>query len=313
MTRTANHLSAHLAVHPDVAQALAEHLPVVALESTIISHGLPYPQNVELAREVEQIIRDNGATPATIAVIDGVCCIGLHPAQLEQLATEAGVVKATTRDLPWLIATGRTGATTVASTMRLAHAVGIRVFATGGIGGVHRGAAESFDISADLTELSTTPVAVVSAGVKSILDIRLTLERLETLGVPTVVNGSDEFPSFYSRSSGLPAPRRLDGPDEIARMLHATWNQLGLQVGVSIANPIPVEHEVPEAEIRGVIDEALRELDAQGIVGQDVTPFLLKRVVETTGGRSLVANLALVRNNAATAAQVAWAYARLRG
>ena len=197
--------------------------------------------------------------------------------------------------------------------MRLAAMAGIRVFATGGIGGVHRGAPSSFDISADLTELAVTPVAVVSAGVKSILDIRLTLERLETLGVPVVVNGSDEFPSFYSRGSGLPAPRRLDGAEELARMAHAAWHDLGLKCGISIANPIPAEHEIPAAEISAFIDEALAELEARGITGQDVTPFLLKRVVERSGGRSLVANLALVRNNAATAAQVAWAYAKLRG
>jgi len=301
-----------LSIHPEVADARAAGEAVVALESTIISHGLPYPQNVELAREVETIVRANGATPATVAVLDGECCVGLRPDQLERLATEAGVVKATTRDLPWLIATRRTGATTVASTMRLAHLAGVRVFATGGIGGVHRGAGESFDISADLTELSVTPVAVVSAGVKSILDIRLTLERLETLGVPTVVNGSDQFPSFYSRSSGLPAPRRLDGPQALAGMLHATWDELGLSVGVSIANPIPAEYEVPEAEIRGHIEAALADLDAQGITGQDVTPFLLKRVVEGTAGRSLVANLALVRHNAATAAQIAVEYAKLQ-
>lgn len=296
---------------PEVARAVADRRPVVALESTIISHGLPYPQNVELAREVESIVRSHDAVPATIAVIDGRCRVGLTPEHLERLATESGVVKATTRDLPWLLATGRTGATTVASTMRLAAAAGVHVFATGGIGGVHRGAATSFDISADLTELSTTRVAVVSAGVKSILDIRLTLERLETLGVPVVVNGSDEFPSFFSRTSGLPAPRRLDGPAQIARLLHATWHDLGLQVGVSIANPVPAEFEVPADEIQTVIDEALAELDRQGVVGQDVTPFLLQRVVERSQGRSLAANLALVRNNAATAAQIAVEYAGL--
>lgn len=300
-----------ISVLPAVAEALAAGAPVVALESTIISHGLPYPQNVELATEVESIVRANGATPATIAVIDGVCCVGLSPAHLERLATEPGVVKATTRDLPWLLASGRMGATTVASTMKLAAMVGIKVFATGGIGGVHRGAATSFDISADLTEMAVTPVAVVSAGVKSILDIRLTLERLETLGVPVVVNGSDDFPSFYSRTSGLPAPRRLDGPAQLARMMHAAWHDLGLSCGISIANPIPVEHEVPAAEIATFIEEALADLDAKGITGQDVTPFLLKRVVEGTGGRSLVANLALVRNNAATAAAIAVEYATL--
>jgi pseudouridine-5'-phosphate glycosidase len=300
-----------LVIHPDVATALTEHLPIVALESTIISHGMPFPQNVEMATEVEAIVRANGAQPATIAVLGGVCHIGLTADQLHQLATAADVHKATTRDLPWLIATGATGATTVASTMRLAHMAGIRVFATGGIGGVHRGAAASFDISADLTELAVTPVAVVSAGVKSILDIALTLEHLETLGVPVVVNGSDDFPSFYSRTSGLPAPRRVDGAAEIAGVMHAAWHHLELSCGISVANPIPAEHEVPAAEISGAIDAALAELSAQGVEGQDVTPFLLAKVRELTEGRSLVANLALVRNNAATAAQIAFEYAKL--
>ena len=299
-----------LRIHPDVAAALADNRPVVALESTIISHGMPYPQNVQMATEVEGIVRANGAIPATIAVLDGVCCIGLDEAQLQELATGNDVHKATTRDLPWLIATRSTGATTVAATMRLASLAGIRVFATGGIGGVHRGAAESFDISADLTEMAVTPVAVVSAGVKSILDIGLTLERMETLGVPVIVNGSDEFPSFYSRSSGFAAPRRVDGAAEIAAVLHAAW-QLGLTAGVSIANPIPTEAEIPADEIGAVIDDALAELDARGITGQQVTPFLLGRVVDATGGRSLVANLALVRNNAAVAAQIAVEYAKL--
>jgi len=303
----------HLLILPEVAGALAAGRPVVALESTIISHGMPYPQNVQLAAEVEGIVRAGGATPATIAVLDGICCVGLSPQQLERLGTEHGVYKATTRDLPWLMATRSTGATTVAATMRIAALAGISVFATGGIGGVHRGAATTFDVSADLTELAVTPVAVVSAGIKSILDIRLTLERMETLGVPVVVNGSDEFPSFYSRTSGLPAPRRIDGPEAIARMLQATWDTLGLPTGISIANPIPAEHEIPAAEIATYIDAALADLEAQGITGQDVTPFLLKRVVEGTGGRSLVANLALVRHNAATAAAIAVEYAKLRG
>ena len=250
---------------------------------------------------------------ATIAVLDGQCRVGLDAQQLEQLASQQGVLKATTRDLPWLMATASTGATTVAATMRLAALAGVRVFATGGIGGVHRGAALSFDVSADLTELGQTPVCVVSAGVKSILDIGLTLERLETLGVPVVVNGSDEFPSFYSRTSGYPAPRRLDGPAAIARHLHATWNQLGLDTGVSVANPIPIEHEIPAEQIAAAIEAALADLDANGVTGQDVTPFLLAAVVERTGGRSLRANLALVRNNAATAARIAVEYAMLCG
>lgn len=299
-------------VHPEVAEAVAAGRPVVALESTIISHGMPFPQNFDMATEVEGIVRSGGAVPATVAVLDGRCHVGLTPEQLHHLATVGGVHKATTRDLPWLVATGTTGATTVAATMRLAALAGIRVFATGGIGGVHRGAANSFDISADLTELANTPVAVVSAGVKSILDIGLTLERLETLGVPVVVNGSDEFPSFYSRTSGHAAPRRVDGPAALARVLHATWDELGLTTGINIANPISEADEIPASEIGAVIDEALADLADRGITGQDVTPFLLKRVVERTGGRSLIANLALVRNNAATAAEVAGEYAKLR-
>ncbi len=300
-----------LRVRPEVADALAAGQAIVALESTIISHGMPYPTNVAMATEVEQIVRTHGAVPATIAVLDGVVHIGLDPAQLEVLASHPDVHKATTRDLPWLLATGRHGATTVAATMRLASLAGIRVFATGGIGGVHRGAATSFDISADLTEMAITPVAVVSAGIKSILDIGLTLERLETLGVPVVVNGSDEFPSFYSRRSGLAAPRRLNGAVEIAAFLDAAWRTLGLTTGVSIANPIPVDDEIPAHQIRDVIDEALAELGARGIGGQDVTPFLLGRIVENTEGRSLTANVALVRNNAMLAAQIAVAYAEL--
>ncbi len=300
-----------LALHPDVSAALDAGAPVVALESTIISHGMPYPQNVEMATEVEQIVRDHGAVPATIAVLEGVPLIGLTADQLEALATGTDIHKATTRDLPWLIAEGLDGATTVAATMRLAAAAGIRVFATGGIGGVHRGAPTSFDISADLTEMARTRVAVISAGIKSILDIRLTLEHLETLGVPVIVNGSDDFPSFYSRISGLPAPRRVDGAASLARVLRATWDELGLDTGVSIANPIPAEHEIPAEEIAAVIEEALSELEARHITGQDVTPFLLGRIVEQTGGRSLTANIALVRNNAAVAAQIAVEYANL--
>lgn len=295
----------HIRIAPEVAAAVAERRAVVALESTIISHGMPYPQNVEMALEVEDIVRRNGAVPATIAVIEGVAAVGLTTADVEHLGTAEHVLKATTRDLPYLLATGGTGATTVASTMRLAAMAGIEVFATGGIGGVHRGAATTFDISADLTELARTRVAVVSAGVKSILDIGLTLEHLETVGVPVVVNGSDDFPSFYSRTSDFAAPRRLDGPVAIARHLHATWHMLGLDCGVSIANPIPVEHEIPAAEISGAIDEALAELDRHGVTGQEVTPFLLARVVERTGGRSLDANLALVRHNAEVAAHIA--------
>ncbi len=297
----------------DVRQAVDDGRPVVALESTIISHGMPYPQNVEMACTVEAIVRDHGATPATIAVIDGVCRVGLGSADIESLATRQDVHKATTRDLPWLVATRATGATTVAATMHLSALAGIRVFATGGIGGVHRGAANTFDISADLTELAATPVAVVCAGVKSILDIAHTLEYLETVGVPVVVVGSDEFPAFYSRASGRPAPRRVDNPAQAAAVLTATWQGLQLRRGVCIANPISADDEIPSVEIDGVISEALDELSSQGVTGQAVTPFLLSRIVERTGGRSLTANIALVKHNAALAADVAVEYSAMTG
>jgi pseudouridine-5'-phosphate glycosidase len=302
-----------MAVHvsDEVQRAVGAGQPVVALESTIISHGMPYPQNVEMACSVESIVREHGATPATIAVIDGVCRVGIDVAEIEVLACRGSVHKATTRDLPWLVATGATGATTVAATMHLSALAGIRVFATGGIGGVHRGAATTFDISADLTELASTPVAVVCAGVKSILDIALTLEHLETVGVPVVVVGSDEFPAFYSRSSGLPAPHRVDTASQIAAMLDATWRDLQLARGVCIANPIPLTDEIPAGEIDGVIAEALDALSAQGISGQAVTPFLLSRIVEQTGGRSLTANISLVKRNAALAADVAVEYSQI--
>jgi pseudouridine-5'-phosphate glycosidase len=301
-----------LSLHPEVAAALAERRPVVALESTIISHGMPYPQNVETARDVEALVRANGATPATIAVLDGRCVVGLSHEQLESVGDGRGgeVHKTTTRDLPWLLANRMPGATTVAATMRIAHLAGIRVFATGGIGGVHRGAPTTFDISADLAELANTPVAVVCAGVKSILDIGLTLEHLETLGVPVLVDGADEFPSFYSRTSGYDAPRRLDGPTPIAAFLGAQ-TALGLRSGAVIANPIPHADEIPRSEIDGIIAVALEELDRAGVHGREVTPWLLGRIVEATAGRSLTANIALVKNNAALAAQLAGALASL--
>jgi pseudouridine-5'-phosphate glycosidase len=292
-------------VSDQVQHAVRSGQPVVALESTIISHGMPYPQNVEMAGDVEAIVRERGAMPATIAVIDGVCRVGLRPAEIELLATRGDVHKATTRDLPWLVATRSTGATTVAATMHLAALAGIRIFATGGVGGVHRGAVTSFDISADLTELAVTPVGVVCAGVKSILDIALTLEHLETSGVPVVVVGSDQFPAFYSRTSGQPAPRIVDDACEAAAVLDATWNALQLRRGVLIANPISPEDEIPSREIDSVIVEALMELDEQGVVGQAVTPFLLSRIAERTGGRSLQANIALIKHNAAVAADIA--------
>ncbi|QGN59159.1 pseudouridine-5'-phosphate glycosidase [Nostocoides sp. HKS02] len=297
-----------LRLAPEVAAALAAGAPVVALESTIISHGMPYPRNVEMAVEVEGIIRDGGATPATIAVLDGVPRIGLERDDLETLATHPDVAKVSLRDLPHVIARRGHGATTVASTMRLAALAGIPVFVTGGLGGVHRGAATTMDISADLTELGQTDVTVVSAGVKSILDIGLTLEVLETLGVPVVAFGADEFPSFYSRSSGHRAPLRVDSVGELAEMMRAKWS-LGLRGGIAVANPVPAVDEIPAGEIDGLIQQALAESDERGIRGKDITPFLLGRIVELSGGRSLDTNIALVRHNARLGAALAVAYA----
>jgi pseudouridine-5'-phosphate glycosidase len=297
-----------LTMTDEVRQALADGGPVVALESTIISHGMPYPQNVAMALEVEGIIRDQGAVPATIAVLDGRPRIGLGADDLELLASHGDVTKVSVRDLPYVVARGSHGATTVAATMRLAALAGIRVFVTGGLGGVHRGAQQSFDVSADLTELSQTDVTVVSAGVKSILDIGLTLEVLETLGVPVLAYGSDEFPSFFSRSSGHAAPMRVDTPAEVASVMRAKWD-LGIAGGVVVANPIPVEDEIPADEIGGIIDQALADMEGLGIHGKDATPYLLGRIVEITGGTSLTANIALVRNNARLGAAVAREYA----
>jgi len=291
----------------EVASAVRRGAPVVALESTIISHGMPYPQNVAMAREVETIVRDHGAVPATVAVLSGVPLVGLADDELEFLGSHADVAKVSIRDLPYVVARGGNGATTVASTMRLAALAGVSVFVTGGLGGVHRGASTSFDESADLTELATSDVAVVSAGVKSILDIGLTLERLETLGVPVVVHQSDEFPSFYSRSSGHPAPMRVDSAADVADIMRAKW-ELRLRGGVVVANPIPPEDEIPAADIDTVIAQALAEADQQGIRGKDVTPYLLARIVELTDGASLTANIALVRANARLGAAIAKEY-----
>ena len=303
---TTPHPALHVA--PEVAEALAAGRPVVALESTIISHGMPYPQNVAMATEVEGIVREHGAVPATIAILDGRLCIGLSPDQLELLASDGNVTKVSVRDLPYVVARAQHGATTVAATMRLAAMAGIRTFVTGGLGGVHRGAQQTFDVSADLTELGQTSVAVVSAGVKSILDIGLTLETLETLGVPVLGFGSDEFPSFYSRSSGHAAPMRVDTAAEVAAVMRAKWD-LGIEGGVVIANPIPEEDEIPTDEIGAIIDRALGDMDELGIHGKDATPYLLGRIVEITGGASLTANIALVRHNARLGAAIAVAYA----
>jgi pseudouridine-5'-phosphate glycosidase len=300
-----------LTVTDEVADALRDGTPVVALESTIISHGMPYPQNVAMAVEVEGIIREHGAEPATIAVLDGRPRIGLSPDDLELLASHGDVTKVSVRDLPFVVARGTHGATTVAATMRLAALAGIRVFVTGGLGGVHRGAQQTFDVSADLTELGSTDVTVVSAGVKSILDIGLTLETLETLGVPVLAFGSDEFPSFYSRSSGHAAPMRVDTAAEVAGVMAAKWS-LGIAGGLVVANPIPEDDEIPADEIGVIIDQALADMGALGIHGKDATPYLLGRIVEITGGASLTANIALVRHNARLGAAIAREYAALR-
>ncbi|TLS33840.1 pseudouridine-5'-phosphate glycosidase [Geobacillus thermoleovorans] len=288
----------------EVAQAKAEKKPIVALESTIISHGMPYPENVQTAKDVERIIRDRGAVPATIAIIDGKIKIGLTDDELELLGTSRDVEKVSRRDLPYVVAMKKHGATTVAGTMICAEMAGIRVFATGGIGGVHRGAERTMDISADLQELARTNVAVVCAGAKSILDLGLTLEYLETHGVPVIGYQTDVLPAFYSRTSPFRVGYRLDSAKEIAQFLETKW-KLGLNGGVVIANPVPKEDELEESYINAIIEQALKEAEKQHITGKSVTPFLLDRVKTLTGGKSLKANIALVKNNAALAADLA--------
>ncbi|MEO3434933.1 pseudouridine-5'-phosphate glycosidase [Inquilinus sp. CAU 1745] len=297
-----------LDLSPEVADALAGNRAVVALESTIIAHGMPYPRNVETARAVEAIIREEGAVPATIAVLAGRLTIGLDDAALERLGQVPDVAKLSRRDLPSILARGGDGATTVAATMIAAHLAGIGIFVTGGIGGVHRGAEESFDISADLEELARTPVAVVCAGAKSILDLPKTLEYLETRGVPVIGYGTGSFPAFYSRSSGIELSQRCDDPKEAAAILRAQA-ALGYPGGAVIANPIPEADALPAEKMDSVIGQALREADAQGVAGKDVTPFLLGRIVEITGGKSLEANIALVKHNARIGARIAMALA----
>ena len=297
-------LADYLLIQPEVAQAIQKKQAVVALESTIIAHGMPYPRNVETAKEVEQIIRDNGAVPATIALLDGKLCVGLSNEQLEFLAKAPEVWKVSLRDMPFVVSKKIPGATTVATTMRVASMVGIKVFVTGGIGGVHREAENTMDISADLTEMSQTNVAIVSAGVKSILDIGLTLEYLETLGVPVVTYGQSTFPSFYSRESEFQSPLQSDSPEEIASMLACKWD-LGLKGSVMIANPIPKEKEVPYAIMESYIQHALQEAKKQGVAGKKVTPFLLSYLAKQTKGESLDANIALVKNNAKLGAKIA--------
>lgn len=287
-----------------VAAAQAEGRPVVALESTIIAHGMPYPENVRTAREVEAVIRGLGAEPATIAVMDGRIRIGLSDGELELLGRSGNAQKVSRRDLPAVLASGTLGATTVAGTMICAALAGIEVFVTGGIGGVHRGASESFDISADLQELARTSVAVVCAGAKSILDIGLTLEYLETHGVPVLSCGQDNFAAFYTRDSGFRADYRLDDPQAQARFLRAKWD-LGLAGGVVLSTPVPQEAAMPREEIDAITGQALEEAGAQGIAGRAVTPFLLARIKALTGGRSLATNIALVKNNAEVGARLA--------
>jgi pseudouridine-5'-phosphate glycosidase len=294
---------------PEITAALASGVPLVALETTIVTHGMPYPQNVSTALSVEAIVREEGAVPATIAVIEGCIRIGLSAEELEWLVTAREVLKLSRADLPYALATGRHGATTVAATMLCAHLAGIGVFATGGIGGVHRGAEETMDVSADLEELAHTPVAVVCAGAKALLDIPKTLEVLETRGVPVVCYRCDEFPAFWSRSSGLPAPLRLDEPEAIARLIR-TQRDLGLSGGTVIANPIPHADEIPAHEMNEHIESAVAEARRDGIRGKALTPFLLDRLTSNTAGRSLDANIALVKNNAQLAARIARALAR---
>ena len=298
-----------LSMTAEVQSALAAKRPVVALESTIIAHGMPYPQNVETARAVEDIVRQGGAVPATIAIIGGVLKVGLTADELDRFGREGrSIAKVSVRDLPFIVAQKLDGATTVASTMRIAAMAGIHVFATGGIGGVHRGAEKTFDISADMTEFAASDVAVVTAGAKAILDLALTLETLETLGVPVIGLGTSEFPAFYSRRSGHSVPMSCQTPAEVAGVMQAKW-AMGLRGGIVVANPIPAEAEIPAEEIAPVIEAAVKKAQAQGIMGKETTPFLLAEIAGVTAGRSLVANIALAKHNARIAAAIAVAFA----
>lgn len=294
----------HMALSEEVEQAKADRKPIVALESTIISHGMPYPENIRMARKVEQIVRDNGATPATIALIDGNIKIGLTADELELFGKSDDVAKVSRRDLPYILATKRLGATTVAATMICAELAGISIFVTGGIGGVHRGAETSMDISADLEELAQTNVAVICAGAKSILDLGLTMEYLETKGVPVIGYGTEYLPAFFTRKSEFPVNFSTNSVDEIADTLKAKWD-LNLKGGAVIANPIPKEHAMNENYINGIINTAIKEAEANNIIGKDSTPFLLGKIKELTEGKSLNANLQLVYHNAKVGAEIA--------
>ncbi|MBK7869443.1 MAG: pseudouridine-5'-phosphate glycosidase [Saprospiraceae bacterium] len=294
----------YIELSKEIADAIATKLPLIALESTIISHGMPYPQNVETALLVEKTVRENGAIPATIAILGGKLKVGLNPDEIDYLGKKGqAVLKCSRRDLPFAVTNGLDGATTVASTMIIAAMAGIKIFATGGIGGVHRGASETFDISADLQELARTNVAVVCAGAKSILDLSLTLEYLETHGVPVVGWQTNEFPAFYTRSSGLLVDYRVDSVQDLAKTLQTKW-ELGLQGGVVIANPIPAEFSFPKERIDMIIEQALAEANQKNIKGKEVTPFLLAKIEQLTSGSSLQSNIQLVLNNAKLAAQL---------
>ncbi|MDD7289185.1 MAG: pseudouridine-5'-phosphate glycosidase [Clostridiales bacterium] len=304
-------MNKYLDINPEVAQAVAQGKPVVALESTIISHGMPYPQNVETALRVEQIIRDNGAVPATIAILGGRLKAGLTKEEIEYLGKKGqDVIKASRRDLAALVAKGEDGATTVTTTMMIAHMAGIPIFATGGIGGVHRGAETTMDVSADLEELAQTGVTVVCAGAKAILDLKLTLEYLETHGVPVLGYQTEELPAFYTRTSGLQVDYRVDTPEELAKIMKVQ-RDLGLKSGILVTNPIPQEYSMDADRINAVIDQAIQEANEKGIHGKETTPFLLAKVKEITGGDSLDANIQLVFNNARLAARTAAAYCKL--
>ena len=303
-------MNSFLEIHPEVQQALSEARAIVALESTIISHGMPYPQNVTTAIEVENVVRAQGAVPATIAIFNGKCHVGLTKEELEYFGNAKNVWKVSLRDMPYVISKKLYGATTVAATMRIAAMAGIKVFVTGGIGGVHRDALSTMDISADLTEMAQTSVAVVSAGVKSILDVGLTLEYLETKGIPVITFGQDEFPSFYSRESGFLSPLRSDTVAEIAEMINTKW-KMGLNGAVLIANPVPADEEIAADEMEIYIQQALNAVKEKKIGGKDVTPFLLKYIAEHTRGESLEANIALIKHNAKVGAELAVAYAAI--
>ncbi len=302
----------HIAVRNEIRDAIEGGSPVVALESTIISHGMPYPTNLEVAREAEERVRAAGGVPATIAVLDGSVRVGLSAREIERLATEQGLLKISRRDLAWAVSGGLSGATTVCATMLIAHLAGVSVFATGGIGGVHRGVEYTGDISADLEELARTPIVVVSAGAKAILDLSKTLEYLETRGVPVIGYGTGEMPAFYSRSSGVSLDLRADTPDEIAGT-YRVGRQLGLTSGVLVANPIPQEHEIPFSVMESYIDTAVSEMERRHIRGKEVTPFLLAKIAELSGGDSLEANIHLLQNNIDLACRIANCLTQVNG